>query len=514
MKNFTALYLRSFLGALLCALLVSGCGSLNKRYEAKNDEHDDEIVQIPVDPDQPNVLPIDAETAEKKEDIVEAEEVAPSKEEDESAPLIAEPARVDIEEAKVALKIYPDIPHHYNRHVQKWIDYFQSKRGSVHMQRYLERSARYLPAMKKILRENGMPEDLVYIALIESGFGSSARSHAGAVGYWQFIAPTGRRYNMQINSLIDERKDPYKSTMAAVKYFRSLYNVFGNWYFAFAAYNGGENRMFRVLMKHESRDFWAIAETKKMLPKETVNYIPKYLAARMIAKNPEKYGFTNLEYHSPLAYSEVVASQTVNLRTMAQEMGVDYEEIRSLNPQFNTEFAPNFNNQGLTLRVPTNMAEKATVALNKSYVTNTRAIAMVRNNENYRYKVKRGDTLHRIARKHGTTIAKIRSLNKLGNKSALRVGQMLTVPEGQVSQKQIIQDLRRTLKESRTAEKKPQSSKRAPAKAKKQQIIVRRGDTLIQIAKKYNVSLSRILAANDLNRRSKLLVGTKLVIPE
>lgn len=511
-------YFTTLLSTFLCLLILSGCGTLNKRY-TKAEEHDDEIVQIPVDPDQPNVLPIDAE---KKEEVIAAEDVAPDAEkvEEDDEPVTSdkfsqvEPARVDIEDAKVALKVYPEIPHHYNRHVQKWLDYFQSKRGSVHMQKYLERSGRYLPAMKKVLRENGLPEDLVYIALIESGFGSSARSHAGAVGYWQFIAPTGRRYNLQINSLIDERKDPYKSTMAAVKYFRSLYNVFGNWYFAFAAYNGGENRMFRVLMKHESRDFWAIAETKKMLPKETVNYIPKYLAARMIAKNPEKYGFSNLEYHDPLSYSEVVASQTVNLKTLAQEMNVDYEEIRSLNPQFNTEFAPNFNNQTLVIRVPTNFADKASVAMSKSYVTNARAIAQVRSNENYRYKVKRGDTLHRIARKHGTTIARIRSLNNLGSRSALRVGQYLNVPEGQASQKQIINDLRRTLKESRTAEKKPQSSKRAPAKERKQHIIVKRGDTLIHIARRYNVPISKILAANDLGKRSKLLVGTKLVIPQ
>lgn len=489
-------------------MILSGCTTL-KKQSASNIEHDEEIVQIPVDPDVPNELPIDVDTKG-----VAAEEAVTSPLADKSEGAIdapqSVPEHVDLEDAKVSLKVYPDIPHHYNRHVQKWLDYFQSKRGSVHMQKYLERSTRYLPTMKKILKENGMPEDLVYIALIESGFGSSARSHAGAVGYWQFIRPTGKRYNLQINSLIDERKDPFKSTLAAVKYFRSLYNVFGNWYFAFAAYNGGENRMFRVLMKHESRDFWAIAETKKMLPKETVNYIPKYLAARMIAKNPEKYGFTNLEFHNGLEFAEVVASQTVNLKTMAQEMGIDYEELRSLNPQFNTEFAPSLNNQSLVIRVPTKMSQQATVAVSKSYVTNTRVIAQVKSDEIFKYKVKRGDTLHRIARKHGTTIARIKSMNGLSSRGSIRVGQYLKVPEGSMNQKQILQDLRRTLKESRTAEKKPQSSKRI----KKSFIVVRSGDTLLQIAKKHNVSLSKILAANDLNRRSKLLVGTKLVIPK
>lgn len=498
------------ISGLLFVFVLSGCGSLNHRYESKNIGQEEEIVQIPVDPDS-NELPIDAEKAEPTEDVADKddEDAAESAE-----PVVsAEPQRAALEKTRIALKVYPDIPHHYNRHVQKWLDYFQG-RGAPHMQRYLERSGRYLPAMKKILKENGLPEDLVYIALIESGFGFSARSHAGAVGYWQFIAPTGRRYDLAINSLIDERKDPYKSTLAAVKYFRSLYNVFGNWYFAFAAYNGGENRMFRVLMKHDSRDFWTIAETKKMLPKETVNYIPKYLAARMIAKNPEKYGFTNLAYHEPLAYSEVIASQTVNLKTMAQEMNMEYDDLRMLNPQYNTEFAPNFNNQSLVLRVPKNLSEKATVALSKSYVTNTRAIAQVRSNETYRYKVRRGDTLHRIAKKHGTTISKIRSMNNLGSRSALRVGQYLKVPEGAASQKQILQDLRRSLKESRTAEKKPQSSRNLQKPAKKQVIVVRRGDTLTGIAKRHNVSVSRILAANDLNRKSKLLAGTRLVIPD
>ncbi len=501
----------SLLSGLLAVFVLSGCASLSARYE-KRDLEQEEIVQIPVDPDS-NELPIDAE---KKEDVLEADEVVAEKDGDkeEANAIIAasEPQRAALESPKVSLKVYPDIPHHYNRHVQKWLDYFQG-RGAPHMQRYLERSGRYLPAMQKILKENGMPEDLVYIALIESGFGFSARSHAGAVGYWQFIAPTGRRYDLAINSLIDERKDPYKSTMAAVKYFRSLYNVFGNWYFAFAAYNGGENRMFRVLMKHDSRDFWAIAETKRMLPKETVNYIPKYLAARMIAKNPERYGFKNLVYHEPLSYSEVVASQTVNLKTLASELGVDYEDMRLLNPQYNTEFAPNFNGQSLVLRVPKNLSQKATVALSKSYVTNARAIAQVRSNETYRYKVRRGDNLSLIAKRHGTTVAKLRSLNsRVDRRGNLRVGQYLNVPE-RASQKQILKDLRKGTKEQRTANRKPQSSKKIKRSSKKV-VIVRRGETLTSIARKHKVSLSSILSANDLSRKSKLLAGAKLIIPD
>ncbi len=446
-------------------------------------------------------------------EIVENEEVSdnelkPSlKDEDEAEQVeIAE----KMSEAKVSLKSYPEVPHSYNRHVQMWLDYFQG-RGKKHMETYLERSTRYLPVMKKILKENGLPEDLVYIALIESGFGFSARSHAGAVGYWQFIRETGRRYDLDINSLIDERRDPIKATHAAVRYFRSLYNVFGNWYFAFAAYNGGENRMFRVLMKHDSRDFWTIAETR-LLPKETRNYIPKYLAARMIAKDPERYGFTGLNFSDELSYAEVVANQTVNLKTFAEEMGADYEQIRHLNPMFTTEFAPSFNGKSITLRVPTNLSEKAPQAIAKAYVTDTRTIAAVKSSEFYKYKVRRGDNLSKIARRHGTSVANIKRLNGIKSNNALRVGQFIKVPD-QVNSKKLLNDLRRSLKDSRQATKDNRGTQ-ILRKNKNKLYVVRRGDTLTQIAQKHKVSLSKLLAANEMRRASKLNAGIRIVIPQ
>ncbi len=446
-------------------------------------------------------------------EIVENEEVSDSdlkpslKDEDD-----VEPSEIveKMGEAKVSLKSYPEIPHSYNRHVQMWLDYFQG-RGKKHMETYLERSTRYLPVMKKILKENGLPEDLVYIALIESGFGFSARSHAGAVGYWQFIRETGRRYDLEINSLIDERRDPIKATHAAVRYFRSLYNVFGNWYFAFAAYNGGENRMFRVLMKHDSRDFWTIAETR-LLPKETRNYIPKYLAARMIAKDPERYGFTGLNFSDELSYAEVVASQTVNLKTFAEEMGADYEQIRHLNPMYTTEFAPSFNGKSITLRVPTQLTEKAPQAIAKAYVTDTRTIAAVKSSEYYKYKVRRGDNLSKIARRHGTSVANIKRLNGIKSNNSLRVGQFLKVPD-QVNSKKLLNDLRRSLKDSRQA-KKDNRGTQILRKNKNKVYVVRRGDTLTRIAQKHKVSLSKLLAANEIRRASKLNAGIKIIIPQ
>lgn len=477
---------------LIAALVVfSGCSLTHKRAAdlAESDASSPDGIQIV---ENEAVSDTELATSPKEEDEAEVAEIAEK-----------------MNETRVSLKNYPDIPHSYNRHVQMWLDYFQG-RGKKHMEKYLERSTRYLPVMKKILKENGLPEDLVYIALIESGFGFSARSHAGAVGYWQFIRETGRRYDLQINSLIDERRDPVKATHAAVRYFRSLYNVFGNWYFAFAAYNGGENRMFRVLMKHDSRDFWTIAETR-LLPKETRNYIPKYLAARMIAKNPERFGFTDLNYSEGMRYAEVVASQTVNLKTFADELGLSYDEVRYLNPMYVTEFAPSFNGKSITLRVPTNMAEKAPQAIAKAYVTDSRMIAAVKSNEHYRYRVRRGDNLSKIARKHGTSVANIKRLNGLKS-NAVRVGQYIKVPESGNS-KQMLKELRRSLDDNRQAKKENNRGSKIIRKNKPTTYVVRRGDTLTRIAEKHKVPLSRLLAANELKRSSKLHAGIKIIIP-
>lgn len=149
---------------------------------------------------------------------------------------------------------YGEIALDDNEHVQQWIRYFQG-RGRVHMEQYLQRSTRYLPMMKQVLRENGLPEDLVYISLIESGFSPQAHSHSNAVGYWQFIRSTGRRFGLTVDPFIDERRDPVLSTRAAAEYFKSLYSLFGSWHLALSAYNTGENRVKRAVTRYYTRDF-------------------------------------------------------------------------------------------------------------------------------------------------------------------------------------------------------------------------------------------------------------------
>ena len=225
---------------------------------------------------------------------------------------------------------YGKIPSEDHPAVDKWISYFKD-RGSAHMRAYLERSSRYLPLMKSVLKENNLPEDLVYVALIESGFSPKALSRANAVGYWQFIYGTGKRYGLRIDGFVDERRDPVLSTRAAANYFKDLYSLFGSWHLALAAYNSGEYRVNRAVLRHYNRDFWLLS-AKKALPRETRNYIPKLIAAVRIAKNPEKYGFGDLNYQAPINYETVKSKKAISLAKLARHIASPVEELKALIP--------------------------------------------------------------------------------------------------------------------------------------------------------------------------------------
>lgn len=188
-----------------------------------------------------------------------------------------------------------DIPITVNSRVEYWIDYFTGK-GRPHFTRYLERSEFFIPYIQPILRENGMPEDLVYLAMIESGFNNLARSHARAVGPWQFISATGKRYGLTVNWWIDERRDIRKSTLAAAEYLKDLYMIFQSWELAAAAYNAGESKIARGVRRYGTKDFWVIARSRFLRP-ETRDYVPKIIAAAMIAKNRAQFGFEEAAVH-------------------------------------------------------------------------------------------------------------------------------------------------------------------------------------------------------------------------
>ncbi len=426
----------------------------------------------------------------------------------------------DPEPPSVVDKELETVPPEMQPKVEQWIAYFQGK-GRPHMERYLGRSTRYIQLMKRIMKENGLPEDLVYIALIESGFSSRATSRAAAVGYWQFIKGTGRRYGLEINSYVDERRDPVLSTQAAAEYFKGLYSVFGSWYLSMASYNVGENRVKREVMTYFTRDFWELAP-KRRFPKETVNYVPKFIAARLIARNPDKYGFSELELEKPLEFELIKVDRAINLRQMATHMGMDYEDFKLMNPKFKGEIAPTKSNAGLELRVPVGQSAQALVAAQSSFSDKVEFIADAGETETYR--VRSGDSLYTIARKYHTTVAYLRDSNDLKAGKKLRIGMRLQVPDRggssrsthktsavAVTKEKIVkvEKIEKAAEDTETAASNPEFVTKTGVF-----YIVQPGDTLSAIADEYDSSIAELKRMNKLGKGSMIKVGIKLHVPK
>ncbi|MBI5826209.1 MAG: lytic transglycosylase domain-containing protein [Deltaproteobacteria bacterium] len=232
----------------------------------------------------------------------------------------------------------PDIPIVVNKSVESHIRYFQT-RGRKYFEKWLDRSRDYMTMLRSILRENGLPEDLSYIAFIESGLNPTVKSRANAVGMWQFIKGTARTYGLRVDWWIDERMDPEKATLAAAKYFRNLYGQFGSWYLAAAGYNAGEGKVMRVMRRHDSEDFWVLASRKRSFKRETREYVPKFLAAILIGKDPTAYGFEE-QPDGALLYDKAAIPNATDFRVIATAAGTTVEEIKRLNPELLRRFTP------------------------------------------------------------------------------------------------------------------------------------------------------------------------------
>jgi len=224
-----------------------------------------------------------------------------------------------------------DVPIQMNKQVRAYLVYFSTERKAV-ITRYLSRSTRYLPMIKEIFQEAGLPEDLAYLAMVESGFTPKAYSPAAASGMWQFIKGTGLRYGLAIDSYVDERRDPEKCTRAAANYLLDLYKQFGSWYLAAASYNCGEGRVQRELNQSNHKNFWELS-ANQCLPTETKNYVPQMIAATIIAKNPEKFGFKNVPYLPPMKHDKVAVTEPTSLTAAAVAVNVPTEEVAALNPE-------------------------------------------------------------------------------------------------------------------------------------------------------------------------------------
>ncbi len=359
-------------------------------------------------------------------------------------------------------KIY-HIPMILNDSVENHLEYFKT-RGRDVFQRWLDRSARYIPVMKDIFREKNLPEDLVYVAMIESGFNPYAVSWAKAVGPWQFMPATGKLYGLKIDWWIDERKDPIKSTYAAAEHLKDLHNLFGSWPLALASYNAGAGKVQRAVLRTRSEDFWDL-KASRYIRKETKNYVPKYMAATIIAKNPESYGFTVTAYE-PFKYDEVVIGESTDLRLIARCAGSTYEEIKELNPEIRRWVTPPQYSR-YTLRIPPGKKE--------TFLANYTAIPPEQKIKWERHEVTKGETLAGLAKQYNTTAEAIRDINGL-KKHGIAPGKHLLIPLDINGKTQDMSYL-------------------TPEQGGKQQQIlyrVRRGETLTRIARKHNVTVADI----------------------
>jgi len=249
----------------------------------------------------------------------------------------------------IAPRPHYDLPITHNSKVRFWMKHYQ-KGGRFWFKRWMERSYRYMPQMQAHMRQKGIPQDLAYVAMIESGFLAHATSTAAAVGYWQFIRPTANRYGLRTSWWLDERRDFTKSTRAAASYLSDLYKIFQSWYLTAAAYNMGEGRLHRLIKRHKTNNFWVLSK-KRDFPKETREYIPKLIAALLISKRPRMYGFYNIQRKQPFSYEYFSVPGGTDLYHLSKYLKVNKRLLKRLNPELIHGFIPGFINSH-RIRVP------------------------------------------------------------------------------------------------------------------------------------------------------------------
>jgi membrane-bound lytic murein transglycosylase D len=395
---------------------------------------------------------------------------------------LVEPIEVEIGNTKYTVLDDRDghIPIVTNKKVEQFIDYFQTK-GKKQFEIYLGRYAMYSDMIQDILKQYSLPEELIYLAMIESGLNPKAYSRANASGMWQFIYSTGVHYNLNRNWYMDERRDPEKATHAACKYLTELYEQFDNWYLALAAYNSGSGRITRAQRLHQTSDFWQL----HALPRETRNYVPFFLAATIIGRDPIKYGF-NPPKKDPWKYDVVKIEKSADLSILAKSAGISLVSLRQYNPELRQSATPT---KLYNLKIPVgkkDLFEKNYAALPESkrfapqYIT---------------HRVRSGENLGSISRKYRVSIHDIAAVNKIKNRHKIRVGQVLTIP------------VRGAAKVSYSSVNSPK-----PSGTTKKIYTVKKGDTLGQIADNYRVQARQIRSWNRIKYGEYIYPGQKILL--
>ncbi len=344
-----------------------------------------------------------------------------------------------------------------------------------------QRGERYLPMIRRVLREEGLPEDLAYLALVESHFKPDARSPAGAVGMWQFIESTARASGLRVDWWVDERLDPELATRAAARHLKELYALFDDWDLALAAYNAGPGAVGRALRRCNVSDFWGLLAAGG-LRSETCRYVPKFYAAVSVARNPKAYGLTWERGSDLWAYDTVLVDSPVDVGTVARLAGVDRRVVEGLNPALLRGCTPP-GSPAYPVRVPVGKGNLVATALER--LPPERRLAFKR------YRVEPGDTLWGIARRFGTRVAAIRDLNRVRSARRIRPGQDLVVP----------------VPEGRTVKS---LGRRVDTPVRGGEYRVKRGDTLWGIARRFGTTVARLQRWNSLAKGSVLRPGRVL----
>lgn len=366
-----------------------------------------------------------------------------------------------------------DVPIELNKKVEAYIELFTTKKRDE-IAKAMERAGQYLPLMREIFAEKGLPQDLVHLAFIESSFKVYAYSRARAVGLWQFIRGTARKYGLKVNWWVDERRDPVKATAAAADYLSDLYEIFESWPLAIAAYNSGEGKVQRAIRRQKTKNFWRLR-----LPRETRYYVPAFMAMTVIAKDPEKYGFTP-PVEQPWEVDQVEMPQPTDLRLLAKAAEVSHEELKGLNPELRRLVTPPHENYLLNL--PSGSKPTFLEALEQ--------LPQVRRVVWRQHRIRRGQTLSTIARRYRTTVEVLMEMNHLRNPHQIRAGTSITVPVPAFTVAQAPPP-RQTILSSTTVSSASLASSSA--------YVVRPGDTLWDIARAHQVSTQDLKRWNNLN---------------
>src|SRR6266478_6359637 len=397
-----------------------------------------------------------------------------------------------------------DIPVELNDAVVAYIRFFQTD-AREHFAKWLSRSTRYIPMMRKVLEREGLPLDLVYLAMIESGFSAYAYSFAKAAGPWQFVVGTSRRYGLLTDFWVDERRDPDKATVAAAKYLKDLRARFhGDWYLAWAGYNAGEGKISRAIRNEKTTDFWRMMGKGRTLRAETKHYVPKLIAAALIAKHPERFGF-RVDYDEPREFEEVRVPDATDLHVLANAAGITFEDFRDLNPELRRFCTPP---GGWTVKLPRGRRETFLGEYAKLDAKDRLSFT--------EHRVEKGEPLSKIARAYGVRESAILRTNGIKSYRQIKPGRMLVIPmagssRGMLAGSQIERYRSQGRAVALTTDRTPGTT-RPPGTL----YTVRPGDTLWKIAARFSTTVAKLRKLNGLNGRSarSLQVGQTIAVRE